>query len=171
MVAAAGRGHHLPLRLRAAAGHKVLTMGATLLQSWSGVGILVSMPRHAVSAVRLPAMLAAATLASLPALPLVAHAYDQKIAVLIGLSKYEAGFGKGVFLNLPMVVNDLEKMANALHDLDFGTISIYTDGDPPRGTPYDYGKLLRPGEPKATTIGTDQFNWVIDSMFNYTGSS
>ena len=97
-----------------------------------------------------------------------AFEYDQRYALLIGLGKYEQGRNKGFFRNLELVVNDLETVANALREIDFDQIDIYSDLDPQStGGDVDYKKLLFFGENVLTPIRAEHIRKIIRDKLDY----
>jgi len=87
--------------------------------------------------------------------------YEHRIALLIGLGKYEVRGNKGVFRNLPMVVNDLETVAIALREIGFDKIDIYSDQEPPIGSQFEYKNLLSPSESLSTRINSIHLSKII----------
>src|SRR5262245_20230307 len=79
--------------------------------------------------------------------PQTAIAYDYRVAVLFGFEKYEQGEGKGIFRNLPFTTNDLESVGNALSEIGFDDIYIFSDTAAPTKSKLTY-RLITPNKSK-----------------------
>lgn len=99
-------------------------------------------------------------------LPKTGFAYDQRIALLIGLGQYEGGLNKGVFRNLPVVANDLEAVGKALQKLGFNDIKIYTDQTLPSGSRFDYYSLLHAADTASARVSSLDIERVINQLLD-----
>ncbi len=121
------------------------------------------MAMQALSRTLVFALLAVA-LATAAMLPKRALAYDQRIALLIGLGEYESGQNKGVFRNLPIVANDLDAVGKALTKLGFRVL-IYSDQQKPLGSSFEYLRLtaLDAGSPRVSSQDVED---VVNNLLN-----
>ena len=98
--------------------------------------------------------------------PKYAFAYDQRIALLIGLGRYEHGVNKGLFRDLPVAANDLEAVGKALENIGFNQIEIYSDLTPPYGSRFEYRSLLSASERPSSPINSLQVERLINSILS-----
>ena len=88
-------------------------------------------------------------------------AYEQHIAVLIGLERYEHGQGKGIFRDLPYSKNDLEAVGTALAEIGFDLIYVYSDAKKPLGSRFEYRTLLSSQASATQIISAEDVHRVI----------
>jgi Caspase domain len=99
-------------------------------------------------------------------LPQSTFAYDHRIALLIGLGKYESGKNKGFFRELPDAANDLETVGKALEKLGFDQIQIYSDLIPPSGSQFEYRSLLSPSDSPSMAVNSLHFQKLINDRLS-----
>jgi hypothetical protein len=95
-----------------------------------------------------------------------AEAYDHRIAVLVGLGKYEHGRGNGLFSDLPLIANDLDAVATALDAIGFDDIRIYSDLDAPIGSKFSFRKPVYAIEAPTVPVHSLHFEAILDGLIN-----
>ena len=93
------------------------------------------------------------------------YAYEQRVAVLIGLEHYEVGRGKGIFRDLPFSTNDLEAVGKALKEIGFDRIFLYSDAEAPKGSDFEYRSLL-PADEETSTVGSEHIGGIISQALH-----
>lgn len=112
------------------------------------------------------ALIATILVAVTPFRPVYAYEnpYEKKVALLIGMTEYASGKGKGIFRDLPYTANDLEAVGTALKELKFDPIKVYSDVKKPIDSKFEY-RSLGDGNLPATALDLWQiiFN-LLDSL-------
>ena len=97
--------------------------------------------------------------------------YDKRVALLIGLGKYQAGKGKGVFRDIPEVKKDLIALAKALEHVGYDEIVIYSDYQADEATKWEFQPLTPPKSrrPVAAADLNDQVSERLSALRNESG--
>lgn len=90
--------------------------------------------------------------------------YLRKIALLIGIGRYEPGQNKGRFLNIPGVEKDLRTLSSALSDIGFETL-VYSDLAKPHGTA-PFRSLLKPSESRDQSVNISHIGRILGNVLD-----